>query len=258
MGRLSGRCALVTGAAMGIGRAVAVRLAQEGARVAVMDLAEPALDETRALIGDDALALKVDITDREALLEAVEQVKQAFGQLHVLHANAGVVAATLTSNCSPQAWDQVIGVNLTGTFHTIQACLPLLRAAEGHRAVVATSSVQALRGTAWTVAYDTSKAGITGMVRAVAHEFAAYGITVNAVAPGPIETRMLGVGDDQAKKDRLASRVPVGRLGRPEDIAGAVAFFASDDASFITGQVLPVDGGLIMNAPGRAFRPEPA
>ena len=254
MGRLTGRFAAVTGAANGIGRAVAQRFAAEGARVAVLDVDEAGLTATAESIGEPCLAVPTDITDAAALRRAVEQVQSSFGALHVLHANAGVSARTAASDCAPEDWDRVIGVNLTGTYRSIQAFLPLMRAAEGHRAIVATASVQALRGSAWTVAYDASKAGITGMVRSCAHEFAAYGITVNAIAPGPIETQMLGLrGDDEIRRQRLAGRVPLRRLGRPEDIAGAVMFFATEDSAFVTGQVLPVDGGLIMNATGRAF-----
>jgi NAD(P)-dependent dehydrogenase (short-subunit alcohol dehydrogenase family) len=253
MGRLTGRFAAVTGAAGGIGRAVAARLAAEGARVAALDLDEAGLAETARIIGEACLVIPTDITDASSLENAASQMQSAFGSLHVLHANAGVSARTGASDCSSADWDRVIGVNLTGTYRTIQAFLPLLRSAQGHRAIVATASVQALRGTAWTVAYDASKAGITGLVRSCAHEFAAYGITVNAVAPGPIDTQMLGVGDDKFRRQRLADRVPLRRLGQPEDIAGAVLFFATEDSGFVTGQVLPVDGGLIMNAPGRAF-----
>ena len=253
MGRLEDKFAAVTGAGQGIGRAVAQRLAAEGARVAAMDIDGAALKETASLIGDACLPIELDITDSAGLKAAAEQVESEFGALHFLHSNAGVSAGGLASECPPDIWDKVLGVNLTGCYRVIQTFLPLMRASEGHRAMVATASVQALRGTAWTVAYDASKAGVTGMVRSCAHEFGAYGITVNAVAPGPIETRMLGVGDDEAKKRRLAGRLAVRRLGQPEDIAGAVMFFASEDSSFVTGQVLPVDGGLIMNATGRSY-----
>ncbi len=253
MGRLEGRCAAVTGAGNGIGRAVARRFAAEGARVAVMDIDEAGLAETARLVGENCLVVRTDISDGESLKQAAEQVSSQFGALHVLHANAGVALRTLASAADPAMWDKTIAVNLTGTYRTIQTFLPLMRKSAGHRAIVATASVQALRGSAWNVAYDTSKAGITGMVRSCAHEFATYGITVNAIAPGPIDTQMLGVGEDRERSARLASRVPLRRLGRPEDIAGAVMFFATEDSAFVTGQVLPVDGGLIMNAAGRAF-----
>jgi len=253
MGRLDGRCAAVSGAGNGIGRAVAQRFAAEGARVAAMDVDTDGLAETERLIGENCLAIRADISDDDSLRHAVEAVRTTFGALHVLHANAGVAFRTLASAASADLWDKTIAVNLTGTYRTIQSFLPLIRESDGHRAIVATASVQALRGSAWNVAYDTSKAGVTGMVRSCAHEFAAYGITVNAIAPGPIDTNMLGVGDDRDRRDRLASRVPLRRLGSPEDIAGAVMFFATEDSGFVTGQVLPVDGGLIMNAAGRAF-----
>lgn len=253
MGRLDGRFAAVTGAGNGIGRAVAQRLAAEGARVAAMDIDKDGLAETARLIGAGCLAIRTDTSDADSLKYAAAEVRSQFGALHVLHANAGVAFRTLASAADPELWDKSIAVNLTGTYRTIQCFLPLMRDTEGHRAIVATASVQALRGSAWNVAYDTSKAGVTGMVRSCAHEFAAYGITVNAVAPGPIDTNMLGIGDDVDRRSRLASRVPLRRLGRPEDIAGAVMFFATEDSAFVTGQVLPVDGGLIMNAAGRAF-----
>lgn len=254
MGRLDGKFAVVTGAGNGIGRGVAKRLAAEGARVAAMDIDAEGIKITAEEIGDACLPVELDITNRDSLNAAFGKVADEFGELHVLHANAGISGRTMASDCSDEEWDRTIGVNLTGCYRTIQTFLPLLRESEGHRAIIATASVQALRGTAWTVAYDTSKAGVTGMVRSCAHEFGAYGITVNAVAPGPIDTRMLGVGVDPQKRERLADRLAVRRLGQPEDIAGAVLFFATPDSAFVTGHVMPVDGGLIMNATGRAYR----
>lgn len=253
MGRLDGRCAVVTGAGNGIGQAVARRLSAEGARVAAMDIDAEGLKMTAQEIGEGCITVELDVTNAASLAAAVDRVSSEFGALHILHANAGIANHQLASECDDEVWDQTLAVNLTGSYRTIKSFLPIMRESEGHRAIIATASVQALRGTAWNVAYDSSKAGVTGMVRACAHEFGAYGITVNAIAPGPIDTRMLGVGDDAQKRERLAVRVPMRRLGAPEDIAGAVMFFACPDSSFVTGQVLPVDGGLIMNAPGRAY-----
>ncbi len=254
MGRLVDRCAVVTGAGNGIGRAVAIRLASEGALVAAMDIDAEGLKGTAEEIGDACLPVEVDVSDDASLKRALSAVESAFGALHVLHANAGIARRGLASDCAREVWDSVLAVNLTGAYRTIQTFFPIMRDSDGHRAMIATASVQALRGTAWTVAYDASKAGVTGMVRACAHEFAAYGITVNAIAPGPIDTQMLGVGDSEERRARLAERVPLRRLGQPENIAGAVMFFATPDSAFVTGHVMPVDGGLIMNAPGTAFR----
>ncbi len=254
MGRLEGRCAVVTGAGNGIGRGVAIRLAAEGARVAAMDIDADGLAVTASEIGSACMPIEVDVANDDSLKRAASEVESTFGALHVLHANAGISRRGLASDCPREAWDAVLAVNLTGTYRTIQTFFPIMRDSDGHRAMIATASVQALRGSAWTVAYDASKAGVTGMVRACAHEFAAYGITVNAIAPGPIDTQMLGVGDSEARRTRLAERVPLRRLGEPENIAGAVMFFATSDSAFVTGHVMPVDGGLIMNAPGTAYR----
>jgi NAD(P)-dependent dehydrogenase (short-subunit alcohol dehydrogenase family) len=244
----------VTGAGNGIGRGVAIRLAAEGARVAAMDIDRDGLNVTAEEIGSACLPIELDVTDGGSLKNALSEVVSNFGALHVLHANAGIARRTLASDCSPEMWDSTLAVNLTGAYRTMQTFLPIMRESTGHRAMIATASVQALRGTAWNVAYDASKAGVTGMVRSCAHEFAAYGITVNAIAPGPIDTKMLSIGDSEQRRARLADRVPLRRLGMPENIAGAVMFFATEDSAFVTGHVMPVDGGLIMNAAGRAYR----
>jgi len=254
MGRLEGRCAVVTGAGNGIGRGVAIRLASEGARVAAMDIDSDGLKVTAEEIGSACLPVEIDVTNDASLKNALAEVEAAFGSLHILHANAGIALRTLASDCAPAMWDSTLAVNLTGAYRTMQTFFPIMRESSGHRAMIATASVQALRGTAWNVAYDASKAGVTGMVRSCAHEFAAYGITVNAIAPGPIDTQMLSVGDNEQRRARLADRVPLRRLGMPENIAGAVMFFATEDSAFVTGHVMPVDGGLIMNAAGRAYR----
>jgi NAD(P)-dependent dehydrogenase (short-subunit alcohol dehydrogenase family) len=242
--RLAGRVALVTGAGGGIGEATARRFAREGATVVVDDVD---LDLARRLVtelqkeGARALPIAADVTVRTDVEAMVNRVVDEFGRLDVLVNNAGVNRDAMSHKMTEEQWDQVLAVNLKGTFLCAQAVLARMRE-RGWGRVINTSSVASL-GNIGQANYAASKAGVIGLTRTLALEYAKYGITVNCVAPGPVMTRMLA-GVPEAIRERIVAKVPVGRIARPEEIAAVHAFLASEEAAFITGQVLFVDGGL--------------
>jgi 3-oxoacyl-[acyl-carrier protein] reductase len=242
--RLEGRVALVTGAGGGIGEATARRFAREGATVVVNDvdleLAWPLVTELQKA-GVPALPIAADVTARTDVEAMVNRVVREFGRLDVLVNNAGVNRDAMSHKMTEEQWDQVLAVNLKGTFLCAQAVLARMRE-RGWGRVISTSSVASL-GNIGQANYAASKAGVIGLTRTLVLEYAKYGITVNCVAPGPVMTRMLA-GVPEAIRERIVAKVPVGRIARPEEIAAVHAFLASEDAAFITGQVLFVDGGL--------------
>jgi 3-oxoacyl-[acyl-carrier protein] reductase len=244
--RLAGRVALVTGAGSGIGRASARRLAAEGAAVVVTDLDPDAARETAAPLGARALALELDVTDENAIAAAVAETVQRFGALDVLHANAGVPQRVVPlEELDAAQWRRIVEVNLTGPFLCVRAAIAELKRARG--AVVVTSSVSSMRTRDGMAAYIASKAGLNGLVHALAFELTPARVRVNAVLPGPVATPLLEaleLGDSpQATLTQAELGVPLGRLIPPENIAAAVAYLASDEALDITGVLLPVDGG---------------
>ena len=239
--------ALVTGSSRGIGRAVAKELAREGWDVCVNYIehqaeAETLAEELRAM-GRRCVAIQADVADENACRAMVRQAEEALGPVELLVNNAGISYAGLFQDLSTADWDRCLAVNLTGARNMVQAVLPhMLHVKAG--AIVNISSIWGLRGASCEVAYACSKAGIVALTRSLALELAPSHIRVNAVAPGCIETDMVRVlGEDTVRS--LIDETPLGRLGQPEDIANAVAFLASEKASFITGQVLTVDGGFI-------------
>jgi 3-oxoacyl-[acyl-carrier protein] reductase len=242
--RLEGRVALVTGAGGGIGAATARRFAREGATVVVNDvdleLARPLVTELQKE-GARALSIAADVTARTDVEAMVNRVVGEFGRLDVLVNNAGVNRDAMSHKMTEEQWDQVLAVNLKGTFLCAQAVLAGMRE-RGWGRVINTSSVGSL-GNIGQANYAASKAGVIGLTRTLALEYAKYGITVNCVAPGPVMTRMLA-GVPVAIREKIVAKVPVGRIARPEEIAAVHAFLASEDAAFITGQVLFVDGGM--------------
>jgi 3-oxoacyl-[acyl-carrier protein] reductase len=246
-GRLEGRISLVTGASRGIGRAIARALALEGATVFVGARDETKLAEVAREIADQggkAVAVALDVADRASVDAALQKVLEAQGRLDHLVNNAGITRDNLLLRMKKEEWDQVIATNLTGTYLCTQAVLkPMLKQRSGR--IVNVTSVVGLTGNAGQANYAASKAGIIGFTKAVAREVASRSITVNAVAPGFIDTDMTAAMTDKARES-LASSIPLGRVGRPEDIASAVAFLVSDAAAYITGQVLGVDGGFHM------------
>jgi 3-oxoacyl-[acyl-carrier protein] reductase len=245
-GRHHGKVALVTGAGSGIGRASARRLAAEGASVIVTDLDGAAAAETAAPLGDAALALPLDVTDEAGVAAVVAQGVQRFGGLHLVHANAGVgMATTPVEEVDIAAWRQVIDVNLTGAFLTIRAALGELKRVQG--AIVVTSSVSSMRSRDGLSPYIASKAGVNGLVHALAFELAPHRVRVNAVLPGPVATpvlMLLALGEtDEETVDIATSGIPLGEMITPDRVAAAVAYLLSEEAADITGVLLPVDGG---------------
>lgn len=243
-----GKTAIVTGASRGIGRAVALKLAQNGYNIALIasgpvETCLEAENEVRAL-GVDAKSYQCDVSDFEKAGETIKQINEDLGGIYILVCNAGITRDGLLLKMSEENFDDVIAVNLKGTFNFIKHCAPLMMKSREGR-VVCISSIVGLQGNAGQVNYSASKAGIIGMMKSCAKEFASRGITFNAVAPGFIETSMTAVLTDQQKEAMLAA-IPLKRYGRPEDIANAVGFLCSDDASYITGQVMSVDGGMHM------------
>lgn len=245
---LSGKVAFVTGAGRGIGQSIARRLAEEGAGVAVVDIDKDAAGETAAALGAPATAIRVDITDSASVTAGVEEAIAALGPIDVLVNNAGWDKMAPFIDTDEELWDRIIEINLKGALRCVRAVLPGMIERRAGR-IVNISSDAGRVGSTGEAVYSGAKAGIIGFTKTLAREMARHQITANIVCPGPTDTPLLGdlVGQGNERLvDALKRGIPLGRLGRPEDIAGAVTFFASDDAGFITGQTLSVSGGLTM------------
>ena len=241
---LRDRVALVTGASRGIGRAIALHLAKQGAHVVAAargENARPVADEIGAS-GGRADAIALDVTAAGAAEQAVASVLERHGRIDILVSNAGIARDQLMLRMKRDDWDAVIATNLTASFALTQAALkPMIRQRGGR--IICISSVVGQSGNAGQANYAASKAGLIGFAKAVALEVASRGITVNVVAPGLIETDMTRTITDSAREE-WAAKIPLRRLGTPDDVAAAVCFLASDEASYITGQVLAVNGGM--------------
>jgi 3-oxoacyl-[acyl-carrier protein] reductase len=253
---LKGKVVIVTGAAAGIGRATALRFAREGASVAAWDVSDRVADalvaELRAA-GGEAMFQHVDVASSESVAAAVAALVAAWGRVDVVVNNAGIVRdaqlvkvkdGQVVAAMTDEQWEAVIGVNLRGVFNCTRAVVPHMIAGGGG-AVLSTSSVVGLYGNFGQTNYVATKAGVIGMTRTWARELGRYKIRVNAVAPGFIATEILRAMPEKVL-DGMVARTPLGRMGQPEDIANAFVFLASDVASFITGTVLSVDGGLVV------------
>ena len=242
------KIALVTGSSRGIGRAVAARLARSGWTVCInyrvrRDCAERLAEELRAE-GYRCMVVQADVSDRAQVNAMVRQVEESFGPVSLLVNNAGVAGQALFQDITDQLWHRYFSVNVDGAFHAIQAVLPhMLHEHAG--CIVNISSIWGLRGASCEVTYSATKAALIGLTRSLAAELAPTHIRVNCVAPGVIRTDMLDALPPEVLP-QLAQETPMGRLGTPEDIAAAVAFLASEEADFITGQVLTSDGGFIL------------
>jgi len=244
---LTGKVALVTGAARGIGRVIVHRLAGRGASVVISDLladAAGAVAEELKSEGCSALALAGDVSSADSVEETVNKTVEAFGSLDVLVNNAGITKDGLLFRMSEADWDEVLAVNLKGVFLATKAVARVMAQRRWGR-IVNISSVVGLMGNAGQANYAASKAGVVGFTKACAKELAGRNITVNAVAPGYIQTEMTKKLPERAKEAFL-SAIPLGRAGTAEDVAAAVGFLVSDEAGYITGQVLQIDGGLLM------------
>ena len=248
MGSMSGKTAVVTGGSRGIGRAICLELARRGANVVFSyagntAAADKTLEELKAL-GVEARAIQGNVADPAAAKTLIDTAVKELGGIHILVNNAGITRDGLAMAMKEEDFDAVIETNLKGAFLCMKAAIrPMMKARYGR--IVNLSSVVALRGNPGQVNYCASKAGLIGMTKSLAKEMGARGITVNAVAPGYISTDMTAALPDAAR-DAMLSTIPVGRAGSPEDVADAVAFLASEEAGYITGQVLSVDGGMGM------------
>jgi 3-oxoacyl-[acyl-carrier protein] reductase len=246
--RFQDQVALVTGAGRGIGHAIAVRLGSEGARVACVSRSEAnasrTADELNGTQAETARAYAVDVSDHSAVEKAGEQILQDFGRVDILVNNAGVTRDGLAMRMSIEDWDSVINTNLRGAFSFTQSVIRAMIKQRSGR-IINISSVIGLMGNAGQTNYAASKAGLIGLTKSLARELASRGITVNAIAPGYISTDMTNALSEEIKKS-IQDKIPLKRVGTPEEIAAAVAFLASPEAAYITGQTLCVDGGIVM------------
>ena len=245
MGTLEDKIAIVTGAGQGIGRAIADKLAAEGATVVVTDLDEASANQTAAGL-PGAVAIRADVTDRQDVQAAVDRVMQQFGRVDVLVNNAGWDKASPFVDSDPADWDHAIAVNLYGVLHTCKAVLPIM-AGQGGGAVVNLGSDAGRVGSSGEAVYSAAKGGVIAFTKSLAREMARHQVRVNCVCPGPTDTALFASFAGPKLREALTKAIPFRRLGQPADVANVVAFLASDQAAFVTGQTISVSGGLTMS-----------
>ena len=254
MSKFSGKVVIVTGGGGGIGGASCKRFAQEGAKVAVFDMNLEAASKVASAItavGGHATAFECDITNRTAVDKAVNAVEASLGPIDVLVNNAGWDVFKPFTKTTPDQWDRLIAIKLTGALHMHHAVLPFMAARKSGR-VVNIASDAARVGSSGEAVYAACKGGLVAFSKTIAREHARHNITVNVVCPGPTDTALFadykeGAGNPEKLMEAFTRAIPLGRIGQPEDLPGAILFFASDDAAYVTGQVLSVSGGLTMN-----------
>ena len=249
MRRLEGRTALATGSASGIGQATALAFAREGAKVVIADVNVDGGNATLRMvreIGSEAIFVRTDVRRADEVEALVNEVVKTYGRLDCAFNNAGILGKpTSAVECTEENWDKVISTNLKGVFLCMKYEIPYM-IRQGHGAIVNTASVAGLIGVQKNAAYVASKHGVAGLTKAAAIDYARSGIRINAVCPGFIRTAMLGLLEAKPEREaRCVSMEPIGRLGRPEEVAEAVVWMCSDAASFVTGHLMAVDGGLV-------------
>ena len=240
----NGQTALITGAGRGIGKTIAVKLAESGVNIAIADMNPVSDDVVREIeaYGTQCLAFQLDVTDVESVNSVVKKIIDKTGGIHILVNNAGITQDNLFMRMKPEQWSQVIDVNLNGVFHVTKAVIRTMVKQHSGR-IINISSVVGFTGNPGQVNYSSTKSGLIGFTKSLSREIGSRGITVNAVAPGFINTEMTQALNE-SQQQAILSQIPLGRMGEAEDIANAVAFLASEEASYITGTVLHVNGGM--------------